>query len=51
MQISMARIRLRAVEHIGLTAGLQSAELIERDGSRIWSEQRNAPGNLLSVQR
>ncbi len=44
MQISIARIRLRAVEHIGLTAGLQSAELIERDGSKIWTEQGNAPG-------
>ena len=35
MQISIARIRFRAVQHILLAAGLQSAELIERDGSRI----------------
>jgi hypothetical protein len=35
MQISIAGIRFRAVQHIGLAAGLQSAELIERDGSRI----------------
>jgi hypothetical protein len=40
MQISIARVRLRAVQHIGLTAGLQSPDLIERDGSRILNRIR-----------
>jgi hypothetical protein len=46
MQISIARIRFRAVQHVGLAAGLQSAELIERDGSRILDRTK-----ILSVKR
>jgi hypothetical protein len=42
MQISIARIRFRAL-HILLAAGLQSAELIERDGSRILDRTKGNP--------
>jgi len=49
MQIWMARIRLRTVAHIGLTACLQSAGLIERDGSKLWTEQGKRTRTISSL--
>jgi hypothetical protein len=43
------RIRLRAVQHIGLTAGLHSAELIEGDGSKILDRTRQRIRTISSL--